>query len=73
MSKHASVRIAGYEVPLIGVPVSATNDRCDGCGKDFHIQELAWVMVRTGNVLVCYTCQQNPGACAGTNTGNRRP
>lgn len=55
--KHATIRIAGYEVPLIGLSVSETESACDGCGKDFHIQSLTW-MERTGKtVLLCETCQ----------------
>lgn len=37
--KHASVKIDGMRIPLIGVAVSATDQECDCCGRAVHISE----------------------------------
>lgn len=37
MSAHATVKIEGADIPLIGVPESATMERCDSCMKLVHI------------------------------------
>ena len=31
LMRHAMVKRDGFTVPLIGVPASATNDKCDAC------------------------------------------
>jgi ribosomal protein L37E len=38
--KHATVRLAGYEIPLIGVPPSATEETCADCGRKQHLSEM---------------------------------
>jgi len=40
--KHAHVVVDGLEIPLIGIPPSATTDSCDGCRLVCHIQYLQW-------------------------------
>jgi hypothetical protein len=37
VSKHATVPRDGFSVPIIGIPESATDERCDGCGDFFHL------------------------------------
>jgi len=37
MGEHATVKVGGYEVPLIGVPVDATQQECSRCGKSVYI------------------------------------
>lgn len=39
--EHATVKIGEYEVPLIGVPKSATQETCTGCSQSFHLTEIA--------------------------------
>ena len=53
---HATVRIGGYTIPLIGIDRFATQGHCDGC-KDgpIHIQELEWNLA--GNQLLCWKCR----------------
>lgn len=51
MSNHASVRVAGYTVPLIGLPVSATECECDLCHDVFHVQDLT--LNEAGNQFLC--------------------
>ena len=38
--KHATVKIGEFEIPLIGVPQDATQQKCEGCGKNFHLTEI---------------------------------
>ena len=43
-SKHATVRLAEFPdtpIPLIGVPPSATEQVCEGCGRVCHLSEIA--------------------------------
>lgn len=37
---HATVRIGEYTVPLIGIPKSATRQKCHHCKKSFHIADM---------------------------------
>lgn len=37
---HAKVIRDGYEVPLIGIPPEATEDKCDQCKQIFPIKNL---------------------------------
>lgn len=37
---HATVRIDGKEIPLIGIPPESTQQRCEVFGKSFHLCEI---------------------------------
>ncbi len=34
---HATTKIGDYVIPLIGIPESATDEKCDTCGAKLHI------------------------------------
>lgn len=55
--KHASVRVAGYVIPLIGIPRDATMNECDLCHDVFHIQDLK--VNESGNQVLCKKCRSN--------------
>lgn len=38
--KHAHVQSGEYEVPLIGIPKTATQQECQTCKKCFHLNEI---------------------------------
>lgn len=55
MSEHATVKVDGYIIPLIGVPKEATEGACEGCQKPtFHITDLELV----GTRMLCPECRQ---------------
>lgn len=64
--KHATVRLSEYEVPLIGVPASATQEKCADCGKLFHLSEIELDL--NGRHL-CPVCKEK----AGRTDGETRP
>lgn len=38
--KHATVHIGEYTIPLIGVPVDATQQECSTCHKKVHLSRI---------------------------------
>lgn len=50
--RHATVKIDGKDIPLIGIPESETLDRCDRCGDTFHLSQL-----QLTNQLLCQKCR----------------
>lgn len=40
MKTHATVRIGEYTIPLIGIPESATVQKCSVCGRGFHLSDI---------------------------------
>jgi hypothetical protein len=40
MSRHATVRLDGMSIPLIGVPAESTQETCLVCGGSFHLQDM---------------------------------
>lgn len=36
----ATVKVGGYTIPLLGIPTSATEERCDYCDFKGHLTEL---------------------------------
>jgi hypothetical protein len=56
-SKYATVNIGEFkDIPLIGVPPSATEETCSKCGKPQHLSEMA--MDEGGNP-VCNDCRKS--------------
>lgn len=53
---HATVKLGDYTCPLIGIPVSATEDECDLCWDIFHISDLTI----TGTQFLCKKCNHEP-------------
>lgn len=52
MSNHATVMRDGYEVPLIGIPATATEEKCDCCGDIVHLKDA----VVTNDGVLCPKC-----------------
>lgn len=52
--KHATVNLGEYVVPLIGVPASATREKCDGCRKQRHLS--AVFIQPDGRTFLCTGC-----------------
>lgn len=50
--RHATVVKDGYEVPLIGIPPEAVLEKCDLCGNEYGMGELAW----SGKQMLCKKC-----------------
>ena len=55
MAKHATVNLGEYTVPLIGIPQSATQQKCSKCGKSFHLSEIE--LDQNGRPL-CKKCKE---------------
>lgn len=51
---HATVRIAGYNLPLIGIDQSATEEKCDGCKRDKHLSD---VKLDEQGRFMCWSCR----------------
>lgn len=54
---HATVKIDGMDIPLLGLPADATEDQCDHCFKPFHLSELR--ILRDG--FFCESCIEELG------------
>ena len=64
---HATVRIAGYNLPLIGIDQSATEEKCDGCKRVFHLSE---VMLDEQARFMCWSCRMREMIYDQTNRSN---
>lgn len=53
MSQHATVPLGEYTVPLIGIPESATQEKCSRCGSICHLKDI--VLDGKGHPC-CQTC-----------------
>ncbi len=51
--EHATVRVGDYVVPLIGVPKTATQEKCTRCGSKLH---LADTVLDAKGQPCCQTC-----------------
>lgn len=51
-TEHATVTRDGFEVPLIGIPKDAVEEKCDECGLTFHLSMLAFI----NSHLLCANC-----------------
>lgn len=49
---HATVRLGDYKVPLIGIDQSATEEKCDGCQRTYHLSEIRL----NQNRFMCWSC-----------------
>lgn len=56
MSKHATVKIGEFTVPLIGVKPSATQETCSKCNKVKHLSEISF----DGTRFICRECTDQP-------------
>jgi formylmethanofuran dehydrogenase subunit E len=54
MAKHATVRVGGFEIPLIGLPKSSTLEECDLCHDEFHLTEIEY----NGKQFLCERCRE---------------
>lgn len=55
MTEHATVKLDGRDIPLIGVPADATRDRCAACGQTFHLS----LLVLHQDKFICHKCVDN--------------
>lgn len=49
---HAIVTRDGFEVPLIGIPKDATEEKCEKCGASVHLSK----SVFSGSQMLCPEC-----------------
>ena len=52
--KHATIKTGEYEIPLIGVPLTATEMECECCHDILHITGVH--LNREGNQFLCEKC-----------------
>jgi hypothetical protein len=59
--KHATVKLDGVDIPLIGIPADATEETCQGCGQRGHLSEMT--IDEHGQVMcgVCLTTSRSTG------------
>ena len=62
--KHATLMIAGYRIPLIGIEPRETLEECDCCHDIFSIQQIQL----TGTQFLCPKCRDTG---YGRDTGQR--
>lgn len=55
--KHATIKIGEYEIPLIGIPLSATEMECELCHDIFHITGVQ--LNEEGNQFLCKKCRED--------------
>jgi len=53
-TKHPTVKIGEYTIPLIGLPRDATLQECESCHRQFYIGDIIF----TGKKFLCVRCQQ---------------
>lgn len=53
VDKHATVRVGGYKIPLIGIDRDASQQECEACHESFHLLEVG---LCDGKFL-CITCR----------------
>lgn len=56
MGNHGKVKIGEYEIPLIGVPATATEYECDSCHEIVPVEKLE--LNEQGNQYLCPKCRQ---------------
>ncbi len=54
MAKHATVKVGGFEIPLIGLPTHCTLGECDLCHDYFGLTDITY----TGKQFLCAKCNQ---------------
>jgi hypothetical protein len=58
---HATVKIGDYTIPLIGIPLSATEMECDLCHDIFHINDVH--LMFEGKQFLCQKCRSDIYKC----------
>jgi len=53
---HAQITIGDYIIPLIGIPVTATEMECECCHKIMLIKDVE--LNEEGNQFLCKKCRQ---------------
>lgn len=51
---HATTKIDGIVIPLIGVPPESSRDKCDACKTEYEIRDLFWDLTK----LICPKCRE---------------
>lgn len=54
MSEHAHVKIGDACIPLIGIPLDATEMLCDHCLRNHHVSEMH--LLYDGRQFLCADC-----------------
>jgi len=57
MNNHATVKIGEYIIPLIGLPLSATEMECELCHDIYHISDVH--LTKDGKQFLCKKCQKD--------------
>lgn len=55
MNKHATIKLGGYDIPLIGIQPDATLQECAACNDVFSIQDVELVETQ----FLCKKCRIN--------------
>lgn len=55
MDNHATIKLAEYIIPLIGIPPYYTIEECGCCHNEYHFQELE--LNSAGNQFLCAKCK----------------
>ncbi len=53
--KHATVKLDGREIPLIGIKPHYTEEVCDGCRQVLHLGDITL----EGAKFLCQSCRTN--------------
>jgi hypothetical protein len=53
MSDHATIKVGGYSIPLIGIPTDACLQECDLCHDEFGLLQVEW----SGVQMLCHRCR----------------
>lgn len=53
--EHAKVNQDGFEIPLIGISKSATEEKCEFCLKTFHLKD---IVLTTSGTPLCKQCNK---------------
>ncbi len=59
---HATIKVSGYSIPLIGVPKPSTLEECDCCHDEYRLQEVE----RVGVQWLCRKCRSTTATEAGS-------
>jgi hypothetical protein len=51
--KHAMVPTGEFMVPLIGIPETAVEERCDRCGNHLHLSK---IVISEDGRFICVGC-----------------
>lgn len=56
LENHATIKLAEYTIPLIGIKPYYTIEECQCCHNEYHFQELK--LNESGNQFLCVRCRE---------------